>query len=469
MNTSKQCMLIGLCWMVGAWTGRGGEVIDLPLVGAKIEATSLWANPQAVQGQNIVFSDEIASLPGDPPRKLGHAIYMPMRLSRAGTVWVPQPSASVYSALSPGNTYWFQARMESFSRRFYVLVQRVEAESGPETESVEALPEVVEEEVLLVEAEASALEERVENSRLEVEQAEEAVAELESRRTSLAATIHEASVIQQAELTRGLTEIEAKAAADASEREGHRESAQAAAAESIRQAQEDMAQARQASEQSRARLAQNESALDLATKRIQDLTAELSELESQLSQKDAWRETLRLAQQKAEEESVLARESIETQLKEHSSMVVRQQEESEAAAKEARQLVRQEEEARSKREAAERRLAELEATKTAMEKALREAAEQRKSELRRINAEMAAKAAVEAKQRKQQLDAELAKQTEAIRAAREAAAQARQAAKESSARIAQENARRKGVDDRIGRVERELRELEARSTGAGGY
>ena len=56
----------------------------------RVEASSLFVDPQSAWARDIEFSDVLESPPTGRPRRLDHRNYIPMRLKEAGTVWVSQ-------------------------------------------------------------------------------------------------------------------------------------------------------------------------------------------------------------------------------------------------------------------------------------------------------------------------------------------------------------------------------------------
>ena len=102
----------------------------------KVEAASLFVNPQSAWARDIEFSDVLESPPTGRPRRLDHRNYIPMRLKEAGTVWVSQDRVRRLPDLVQGDTYLFQGTVDQFDHNYYVVVSDCVSESVPEPEPV---------------------------------------------------------------------------------------------------------------------------------------------------------------------------------------------------------------------------------------------------------------------------------------------------------------------------------------------
>ena len=121
----------------------------------RVEASSLFVNPQEAWARDIEFSDVLESLPTGRPRRLDHRNYIPMRLKEAGTVWVSQDRVKRLPDLVQGDTYLFQGTVDQFDHNYHVIVSDCVSESMPEPEPAAETPSVPETEQASAEEKAA--------------------------------------------------------------------------------------------------------------------------------------------------------------------------------------------------------------------------------------------------------------------------------------------------------------------------
>ena len=100
----------------------------------KVEASSLFVDPQSSWARDIEFSDVLESPPTGRPRRLDHRNYIPMRLKEAGTVWVSQDRVKRLPDLVQGDRYLFRGTVDQFDQNYHVIVSDCVSESVPESE-----------------------------------------------------------------------------------------------------------------------------------------------------------------------------------------------------------------------------------------------------------------------------------------------------------------------------------------------
>ncbi|NLG34983.1 MAG: hypothetical protein GX548_06490, partial [Lentisphaerae bacterium] len=146
MRWTKQILLMAGCICMAAPAGAAAP--PSPETHLEVEPTALLVNPQMAWNRAVVFSDELASLPGERrPVRIQREPYQSLQLKNTGEVWVHQDLVSAFQNLAVGHSYVFTGRSEKIGRKYVIIldggftVREREGEAPLWTDMLAPLPE----------------------------------------------------------------------------------------------------------------------------------------------------------------------------------------------------------------------------------------------------------------------------------------------------------------------------------------